>query len=321
MSAVSLGSRAIIGEFYSQLEAVRNAGYLDKICMNFKSDQASEEYRWLGMVPSMREFIGGRQAKGFTSNGITIANKVFEATLEVSVDDLRRDKTGQIMLRVGELADRANNHWYSLIASLIKNGGSQACYDGKNFFSSNHAEGSSGSQSNALTFTIASDSVVDSAWRGTTTNPSPHTVQAAVLKAIGAMLGFKDNEGEPMNEGASRFLVMVPPNMMASAAAALALPTLQAGQANVIPALAGNQNLSFDQVTNPRLTATDKLIVFRTDARTKPIILQEEVPTEMKALAEGSDEEIKNRRHLYTVEAIRNAGYGMWQQAVQVAFA
>ncbi|MBI5872985.1 MAG: Mu-like prophage major head subunit gpT family protein, partial [Candidatus Omnitrophica bacterium] len=34
------------------------------------------------------------------------------------------------------------------------------------------------------------------------------------------------------------------------------------------------------------------------------------------AIAEGSEEEFKNNRHLYGVKASRNVGYGYWQQAV-----
>jgi phage major head subunit gpT-like protein len=38
----------------------------------------------------MRNWVGGRQAKGFTTNGLTIENKHFEATLEIPLVDLRR---------------------------------------------------------------------------------------------------------------------------------------------------------------------------------------------------------------------------------------
>jgi hypothetical protein len=43
-------------------------------------------------------------------NGMSITNKTFEATLKILVDDLRRDKTGQILIRVRELADGRGDH-------------------------------------------------------------------------------------------------------------------------------------------------------------------------------------------------------------------
>jgi hypothetical protein len=39
--------------------------------------------------------------------------------LEVLLDELRRDKTGQIMTRMQELADRAQTHWASLLSALL----------------------------------------------------------------------------------------------------------------------------------------------------------------------------------------------------------
>ena len=33
-------------------------------------------------------------------------------------------------------------------------------------------------------------------------------------------------------------------------------------------------------------------------------------------IAEGSEEEFKNDRHLYGIKAIRNVGYGYWQKSL-----
>ena len=46
-------------------------------------------------------------------------------------------------------------------------------------------------------------------------------------------------------------------------------------------------------------------------------ILQEEEGAKVEAVAEGSEEEFKNNRHLYGVRCIRNVGYGMWQHAAR----
>ena len=100
MAATGLSSRAIIGMFYRALEQDAGPAWVNPISMPFTSDQESETYKWLGQAPAMREWIGGRMAKGFRENGLTIANKKFEATLEVPLDWMRRDKTGQIMVRI-----------------------------------------------------------------------------------------------------------------------------------------------------------------------------------------------------------------------------
>src|SRR5574338_1126475 len=210
MGASSLSSRAIIGEFYATIEQGTGALWVPGVSALFNSNQESETYKWLGMAPAMREWVGGRAAKGFRENGITIANKTFEATLEVLVDEIRRDKTGQVMTRVRELAERTNAHWAKLISALIIAAESANCYDGQFFFDTDHSEGDSGTQSNDITYDVT-----------TTTAPTAAEAVAACLKGAETIIGQKDDQGEPFNEDAMRFLVMVPTPFMSAAAAAL----------------------------------------------------------------------------------------------------
>jgi phage major head subunit gpT-like protein len=110
-----LSSRAIIGRFYMQLEQALGLNWWPRIAMQFSSDQASEEYKWLGMAPAMREWIGARMAKGLRDNGLTITNKTYESTLPIDVDEQRRDKTGQIQVRIDDLARRVAAHPVKLL--------------------------------------------------------------------------------------------------------------------------------------------------------------------------------------------------------------
>lgn len=309
MGAVTLSSRAIIGEFYNTLEQNTGAIWVPGVSAMFESNQESETYKWLGMAPAMREWVGGRHAKGFRENGITIVNKTFEATLEVLLNEMRRDKTGQIMVRVRELAERTNAHWAKLLSSLIVNAESAVCYDGQYFFDTDHSEGDSGTQSNDIQSNIA-----------TTTAPTAAEMETAVLKTVEQLLGFKDDQGEPMNEEAMRFLVMVPVPFMAATAAALKNPVIVDGsgsRTNTITNLGGFQ---FEMAVNPRLNWTEKFAVFRTDGQTKPFIRQEEEGVTVSAIAEGSELEFNENKHRYGVKAIRNVGYGYWQHACLTTF-
>jgi phage major head subunit gpT-like protein len=307
MGASSLSSRAIIGEFYNKLQQDLGGSWIAAVSNYFDSDQESETYKWLGMVPAMREWIGGRQAKGFRENGITIVNKKFEATLEVLVDEIRRDKTGQVMVRVRELAQRTNSHWAKLLSTLIVNAEAAVCYDGQFFFDTDHAEGDSGTQSNDLTLDVT-----------TTTAPTAGEMETAVLRSIEAILGFKDDQGEPMNEEAREFLIMVPIPFMAAAAGALGSSIIVDGstsRSNNILTVGQLGGFTIKMATNARLPWTTKFATFRTDAETKGFIRQEEEGVTVKAIAEGSELEFKEDKHEYGVKAIRNVGYGFWQRA------
>jgi len=306
-------SRAIIGRFYNRLENTAPPAWVPRIAMRVESDQPSEEYKWLGMSPTMREWAGGRNAKGFRDNGIIVKNRLFEATVEVDIDDIRRDKTGQFLARIDELPGRAQQHRARLLTDLILTGEAAACYDGQFFFDTDHAEGESGTQSNDLVYDISDSSPTSDG--GTATAPSPATIQRAVLAAVQAILGFKDDRGEPMNESASSFDVMVPVPFMSATLAALTLPMIEGGNSNL---LASGPGFSLTPVINPRLTWTTKLAVFRTDGQTKPFIEQVEYDPMMVAIAEGSELEKKERRHLYSVERMGNVAFGYWQHACLV---
>ena len=311
MGAGTLSSRAIIGSFYKRLEQNVGAEWVPDLSMYFTSDQASEEYRWLGMAPAMREWIGGRNAKGFRENGIIIRNKDFEATIEVLVKELRRDKTGQIMVRINELADRTNAHWAKLLSALIINGESTVCYDGQYFFDTDHSEGDSGSQSNDISYNVV-----------TPTAPTAAEMDQVILSAVQQLLGLKDDQGEPMNEGAKYFRVMVPVPFMAAAAAAIGNPVIvdaSGSRTNTLTNLKGViGDFRFALDVNSRLTWTTECALFRADGNAKPFIRQEEEAVSLDAIAEGSELEFKENKHQYGVKASRNVGYGYWQHGCLV---
>jgi phage major head subunit gpT-like protein len=313
MGATSLSSRAIIGEFYAALEQDMGNSYIPGVTNLFESNQESETYKWLGMAPAMREWIGGRQAKGFRENGITITNKTFEATMEVLMDEIRRDKTGQVMVRVREMAQRTNAHWNKLVSALLVAAESAVCYDGQYFFDTDHSEGDSGSQSNDISVDIT-----------TTTAPTASEMETGILKSIEQILGFKDDQGEPMNESARSFLVMVPVPFMSAAAAAIGSQIIVGASntinSNKIMTLGNIGGFNVELAVNARTGWTTKFATFRTDAETKAIIRQEEEGVTVSAVAEGSELEFNENKHRYGVKAIRNVGYGYWQRACLATF-
>jgi phage major head subunit gpT-like protein len=319
MSVKKLSSRAIIGEYYAALDQHEGANWVNDVSMLFTSDQPSEEYAWLGQSPTLREWIGGREAKGLSTNGLTIKNLKFESTLELDVDDMRRDKTGQVLIRIGEMADRTNAHWALLLSQQIMNGESQVCYDGQFFFDVDHAEGDSGTQSNKLTVTLSA-LVTSGNTHGSTTAPSAEEMSLAIIQGITQILSIKDDTGVGMNTNARKFTVMVPTNLMGPAMAAVNNITLGNGITNTLNTLKGS-GFDITVEVNPLLTWTNKFSIFRRDGRVKSFIRQEEVGVQMKAVAEGSELEFNDDKHHYGIKCNRNVGFGYWQYSLMVVLA
>ena len=308
-----LSSRAIIGMYYARLEANPGLAWIAGVANLFSSNQASETYNFLGQSPAMRKWLGERKAKGLRGNGVTILNEEYEATLEIKKRDATRDKSDQIRARIGEFADRAQTHWAGLLSTLILDAPSTACYDGQFFFDTDHAEGSSGQQSNDITVDISG---LPAQVHGSVTAPSVEEMQQAILAGIVQILSFKDDQGEPMNEGATSFMVLVPMGLYMPALAAVSTLLTAALPQNMNPAQIARFNI--DVQPNVRLTWTDSFSVWRTDSPVKGLIRQSEQEVEFKAKAEGSEFEFDNNAWQFGIDASRGVGYGYWQRACYV---
>ena len=306
-------SRAIRGEFAKRLQIETPPAWFGAIANTFLSDQSSEDYAFLDAVGPLREWVGGRQAQGFKETDFTIANKHFEKTLEIAVKDMRRDKLSVLQAKVGDLVKRAMVHPASMVSTLIKNGETGLCYDGQYFFDTDHSEGDSGSQSNKISVDI---SELPTSIHGVAALPSVSEFQLALAHGVQQMMGYLDPAGEPMNEEASNFVVMVPTSFFNLAITACATPLQVAESQTALSAL--QQNYSLTPVVNPRLNWTDKFALFNTDGAIKPLVFQRETAIRVSSKAEGSEFEHDYDRHQHGVDYWGNVAYGLWQKACLV---
>jgi len=307
--------KQVIGWYFMQLAAFAGMGWVNAISNFFTSNSAIETYPWLNMSPAMREWVGGRNAKGFGENSLQIRNKLYEATIKLLVSDLKRDKTGQIKARIEEFATKGNSHWASLLSTLILSGASTACYDGQYYFDTDHSEGDSGTQSNDLSIDI---STLPAETAGSITIPGVEEMQICIMQAITAIMGFKDDQGDPMNEDALNFLVMVPMSLWQSAVTAAATPSQVAASQTAFEGVR-QQGINISVVPNARLSDwTSSFAVFRADGKIKPLIRQEESEVALKVKGFGSEYEFDNNAHQYGIDASRNVGLGRWQGACLV---
>lgn len=309
----TITSKEVVGKIYQELEAGAEMGWLQPLLFSTTSNSASEKYSWLGHVPKLREWKGPRLSKQLLEHDYTITNKKYEVTMDVSLDDLDRDKTGHLDKRIGEFSGGSADHWAELVSTLIDSYSSYTCYDGSAFFAAHSAEGDSGTTTNLLTSTEVSALNVSTA-----TAPTAAECTKAILGIIGYMMTFKDDQGRPINRGAKSWTIMCGNvNIWSPMIQAAVKDIINDGGAatdNILKGAGYNVNVVF----NPWLTAsswTTTFTVYRADAPIPPFIAQQEGSLVVQSLAEGSDYEFDNDAWKFGLKTKRAAGYGFYHYA------
>lgn len=102
------------------------------------STTASNIYAWLGKFPKLKEWIGARAVKNMAAHGYTIVNKKFESTVGIPRDAVEDDSAGVYLPLFEEMGRAATEHPDLMIFGLLADGFSELCYDGQNFFDTEH---------------------------------------------------------------------------------------------------------------------------------------------------------------------------------------
>jgi len=303
MAIVNTGllTKGLRSEFFNRLGSVPT--FFQDWATRIPSNSDSETYRWLGTVPQMREWGDGRVARGMRTESYSVENLKYEATLEVDRDEIADDQTGQLRVRIAELAERAATHKDYLISQLLINAETSGynSYDGVSFFNDAHVSGDSGSQDNKLTYTAVDKD-----------DPTSDEFKGALKTAIGAMLAFKDDRGQPMSISATGLACIVPTSMYFTA--------LEAVNATIVQQTSNALQGAARVVAFPWLTDLSKWYLIKTDGVIRPFIFQDREPIEFNALTEDSDEGFRREKFLYGVRARYRLTYGYWQYGVRTDF-
>lgn len=129
---------------YTGFKTIFNKRYAEvtpqytRVAMTVPSSARSENYAWLGQMPTLREWIGEREVANLTANTYTIINKSYELTIGIPRDDIMDDNIGIYNPLVSNMGEEARLHPDTLVFSLLEKGFTEKCYDGKPFFSEVH---------------------------------------------------------------------------------------------------------------------------------------------------------------------------------------
>ncbi|WP_323114332.1 Mu-like prophage major head subunit gpT family protein [Pseudomonas guariconensis] len=109
-----------------------------RIATEVPSTSSSNTYGWLGQFPTFREWLGERVLKDMASHSYTITNKKFESSVSVPRDAIEDDEIGVYKPLFQEMGRAAKAHPDELVFALLKAGLTTICYDGQNYFDTDH---------------------------------------------------------------------------------------------------------------------------------------------------------------------------------------
>lgn len=139
-----LVNRPVLDLAFKGFKTIYSDAYLsapsefEKIAMTVPSGSRDETYAWMGNLPAMREWVGPRVVNNLSAYGFTITNRKFESTVSVNREDIEDDRLGTFKPAFAEMGGMARRHPDELVFGLLKNGFSSLCYDGQNFFDTDH---------------------------------------------------------------------------------------------------------------------------------------------------------------------------------------
>jgi len=269
------------------------------------SDEEKETYAGVGAVPRMRKMNGKRAADDLLGLSVAITSETFEATLRVRRKEIRRDKTGQVQRRVGELIQNSEMHWEEMLIDDIKTN-TKLGYDLKPLFSTTHKVGRSAVQSNSLT-------------RAGGAVPDASMFEDAIWIATRALKEFTDDVSRPVNRGKNSLVLLIPPAFNKAAAGALKAEVILSGGQASTNVLVVAQNYTFRVVESADLGWTDKFALFYADGKSM-IRQQEQDSFYVETKGPGSDYAFDNAAYEFGVMVDRGSGPGRWQSAVQLQF-
>lgn len=109
-----------------------------RITSRVPSSQKEQKYGWLGKLPDVREWIGDRVVQNISESDYAIKEKKWELTVGVDRDDIETDNLGHYALLFEHMGESTQTKPERLVWDLLASGFTTPCYDGQNFFDTDH---------------------------------------------------------------------------------------------------------------------------------------------------------------------------------------
>lgn len=109
-----------------------------RVAMEVPSTGEAENYAWMAQIPRIREWIGDRVLNAIKAYGYQIANREFESTIAVPRAKIEDDAFGIFAPLFSEMGRSVALFPDELVFPMLTAGFTSPCYDGQNFFDTDH---------------------------------------------------------------------------------------------------------------------------------------------------------------------------------------
>lgn len=133
LQAMNVGFRA---DFQNAFDTVPKMK--DRVAKTVPSSGTSNIYGWLKGLTGMREWLGPRLVDNLSEASYTILNRHFEKTVGVDRNHIEDDQLGIYKDAFQLMGDGAARLPEELVWGLLKAGFTTECWDGQNFFDTDH---------------------------------------------------------------------------------------------------------------------------------------------------------------------------------------
>lgn len=244
-----------------------SSNYQEFCQMVGSKDFSKIEFPFLESFAFMREWIGPRQIKNFSSKKLVVEERSFEDTVAIKVRDIQTDNWGLYAPTAKAMGTSCGQLWDRLAAEAILAPGKWI--DGKDFFVTDRKYG-----------------------KATISNTMSGNLTAANFETAYATMQMYDaHNGEPLDVKPD--LLIVGPENRAAAWEILELERVPDSNNNNIAVANRNFKLCKIQV-NPRIRGKYKNYWFlaATSGAVKPVILQKSIEGELVTMDAPNDENV-----------------------------
>lgn len=113
----------------------------EPLCMEVSSSTKLETYGFLGDLPVFRKWVGEKRVRSLQEKAYSLVNEDFEATIGIHKNKIKDDNLGLYGPMVSGWGEDAGGLKDRLAFDALKAGHTKACFDGQNFFDTDHPMG------------------------------------------------------------------------------------------------------------------------------------------------------------------------------------